>query len=198
MPSVLVTGASRGIGRAVALRLAERGWDVHAGVRRVQDGDALAADSSRIAPLLLDVTDERQIAALGEALPQDLDAVINNAGIVVDGPVEAIPPGELRRQLEVNVVAPIAVTQAVLPRLRRRRGRVLFVSSVSARTVERALSDRRPRARYQVGAAPKVQARLSATTPTVLNDAAQPDCRDQARLRGCGETVGETRVPERA
>src|SRR5204862_280452 len=130
-----VTGASRGIGRAVALRLAELGWEVYAGIRRPEDADARTAAGSRVSPLALDVTDEQHIAALDDGLPRELDAVINNADIVVDGPVEALPPSELRRQLEVNVVAQIAVSQAVLPRLRRSRGRVLFVSSVSGRTV---------------------------------------------------------------
>jgi NAD(P)-dependent dehydrogenase (short-subunit alcohol dehydrogenase family) len=134
MPSVLVTGAARGIGRATALRLAAAGWDVVAGVRRAEEGEALAAaGSGRIAPVLLDVTDADQVRALDDALPARLDAVVNNAGIVVSGPVEGIALGELRRQLEVNVVGQVAVTQAVLPRLRASRGRVVFVSSLSGR-----------------------------------------------------------------
>jgi NAD(P)-dependent dehydrogenase (short-subunit alcohol dehydrogenase family) len=81
--------------------------------------------------VVLDITDATQLAALEDTLPQQLDAVVNNAGVVVGGPVEAVPLSELRRQLEVNVVGQAAVTQAVLPRLRRSRGRVVFVSSVS-------------------------------------------------------------------
>src|SRR5689334_20244038 len=118
MPSVLVTGAARGIGRATALRLARAGWDVVAGVRRAEDGEALTAEDSRIAHVVLDITDAGQVAALDAALPERLDAVVNNAGIVVSGPVEALPVDEWRRQLEVNVVGQVAVTQAVLPRLR--------------------------------------------------------------------------------
>jgi NAD(P)-dependent dehydrogenase (short-subunit alcohol dehydrogenase family) len=135
MPSLLITGAARGIGRAAALRLAELGWDVHAGVRSVADGEALAAaaPSGRIVPLVLDVTDAAQLAALDAALPERLDAVVNNAGVVVSAPVEAVSLDDLRHQLEVNVIGPIAVTQAVLPRLRAARGRVVFVSSVSGR-----------------------------------------------------------------
>jgi NAD(P)-dependent dehydrogenase (short-subunit alcohol dehydrogenase family) len=134
MPSVLVTGAARGIGRATAMRLAEAGWDVAAGVRRVQDGEELArAQPNRINPVILDVTDEQQIASLSRALPERLDAVVNNAGVAVAGPLEAVPPAELRHQLEVNVVGQAAVTQAVLPRLRESRGRIVFVSSVSGR-----------------------------------------------------------------
>ncbi len=134
MPSVLVTGAARGIGRATSLRLAAAGWDVIAGVRRAEDGQGLVdAGGGRITPVTLDITDDAQIAALDQALPAALDAVVNNAGVVVGGPVEAVAPAELRRQLEVNVVAQAAVTQAVLPRLRASRGRIVFVSSVSGR-----------------------------------------------------------------
>jgi NAD(P)-dependent dehydrogenase (short-subunit alcohol dehydrogenase family) len=134
MSSVLVTGAARGIGRATALRLAAAGWDVIAGVRQAQDGDELAqAVPGRICSVVLDLTDEQQVAALDQALPARLDAVVNNAGIAVAGPLEAVPLAELRRQLEINVVGQAAVTQAVLPRLRQSRGRIVFVSSVSGR-----------------------------------------------------------------
>jgi NAD(P)-dependent dehydrogenase (short-subunit alcohol dehydrogenase family) len=128
---VLITGASRGIGRAAAHRLAGKGWDVLAGVRRPEDGEALRGE--RIAPVVLDVTDAAALAALDGALPERLDAVVNNAGIAISGPLEALPVDEVRRQLEVNLVGPLAVTQAVLPRLRAARGRVVFVSSLSGR-----------------------------------------------------------------
>jgi NAD(P)-dependent dehydrogenase (short-subunit alcohol dehydrogenase family) len=134
VPSVLVTGAARGIGRATTLRLAAAGWDVIAGVRRPEDGEALVqAQPQRITPVTLDVTNEDQLTALDAALPSALDAVVNNAGVVVGGPIEAVPLAELRRQLEVNVVGQAAVTQAVLPRLRESRGRLVFVSSLSGR-----------------------------------------------------------------
>jgi NAD(P)-dependent dehydrogenase (short-subunit alcohol dehydrogenase family) len=139
MPSVLITGASRGIGRTAALWLAARGWDVLAGVR---DPSAAPTDKEvtpvgarvgTITPVTLDITDPEQVKRLDAALPAHLDAVVNNAGIVVAGPVEAVGPDELRRQFEVNVIGQTAVTQAVLPRLRSTRGRVVFVSSVSGR-----------------------------------------------------------------
>jgi NAD(P)-dependent dehydrogenase (short-subunit alcohol dehydrogenase family) len=132
MSTVLITGASRGIGRAAALHMADLGWDVVAGVRRISDGAELAAAKpGRITPIALDVTDADQIAALDAELPARLDAVVNNAGIAVGGALEALPVDDLRHQLDVNVVAQVAVTQAVLPRLRESRGRVLFISSIS-------------------------------------------------------------------
>jgi NAD(P)-dependent dehydrogenase (short-subunit alcohol dehydrogenase family) len=134
MPAALVTGAARGIGRAIAIHLAATGWDVIAGVRTPEDGAAgRAADPRRISSVLLDVTDLEQVAALDDSLPDRLDAVVNNAGVVVGGPMETVSAAELRRQLEVNVVGQLAVTQAVLPRLRRSRGRVVFISSVNGR-----------------------------------------------------------------
>jgi NAD(P)-dependent dehydrogenase (short-subunit alcohol dehydrogenase family) len=134
MPSVLVTGAARGIGQATTLRLAAAGWEVFAGVRRAEDGQTLAdTHPGRVTPVILDIVDEAQVGALASSLPARLDALVNNAGIVVGGPIEAIPLAELRRQLEINVVGQAAVTQAVLPRLRASRGRIVFVSSVSGR-----------------------------------------------------------------
>ena len=127
MPSVLVTGASRGIGRATAERLVSLGWEVFAGVR--SPGDAPAGTT----PVVVDVTDDAQVAALADALPARLDAVVNNAGVVVAGPVEALTADELRRQLDINVVGQVAVTKAVLPKLRAAGGRIVFVSSVSGR-----------------------------------------------------------------
>jgi NAD(P)-dependent dehydrogenase (short-subunit alcohol dehydrogenase family) len=131
VPTVLVTGAARGIGRATVQRLAGAGWEVIAGVRRAEDGEALRGE--RVTPLILDVTDGEQVAALDGQLPERLDGVVNNAGIAIGGPIEGLPLDELRRQLEVNVVGQVAVTQAVLPRLRASRGRVVFVSSLSGK-----------------------------------------------------------------
>ncbi|MGV9667175.1 SDR family oxidoreductase [Nocardia niigatensis] len=133
MNSVLVTGAARGIGKAVCLRLAQQNWQVYAGVRKLSDGEALAAADPRITPIVLDVTNPDHIAALDGVLPADLTAVVNNAGIVADGPVELLDLDTLRNQFEVNVFGAVAVTQAVLPRLRATRGRVVFISSLSGR-----------------------------------------------------------------
>ncbi|MEO3759836.1 SDR family NAD(P)-dependent oxidoreductase [Mycobacterium sp. B14F4] len=134
MPSALVTGASRGIGRAIVEHLAARGWSVIAGVRTQQDADTVTAlNPQLISAVLLDVTDADHIAALPSSLPARLDAVVNNAGVVVGGAMETVTPDEWRKQLEINVIGQLAVTQAVLPRLRESRGRIVFISSVNGR-----------------------------------------------------------------
>ena len=135
MPSALITGAGRGIGQAIALRLARAGWTVFAGVRDDASKERLAAGDGRITPVHLDITDEAHLSALADRLPERLDALVNNAAIGVLGPVEAVTPADLRRQLEVNVVGQVAVTQAVLPRLRAARGRIVFISSTGGRMV---------------------------------------------------------------
>ncbi len=134
MPSVLVTGAARGIGRAIVDHLASSGWDVIAGVRSEQDADALTkAHPQRVSAVILDVTDAGHIGKLTRSLPERLDAVVNNAGIAVAGPIETVSADDWREQFEVNVIGQMAVTQAVLPQLRKARGRVLFISSVNGR-----------------------------------------------------------------
>ena len=134
MPSVLITGASRGIGRACALHLAAKGWDVYAGVRTEADGAALQRESGgRLVLVTLDVCNAQQIAELPGRLGGTLDALVNNAGIVVGGPVEGLQLDELRHQFEVNVIGQVAVTQSVLPLLRSSKGRILFMSSISGR-----------------------------------------------------------------
>ncbi|BBZ20152.1 SDR family NAD(P)-dependent oxidoreductase [Mycolicibacterium gadium] len=134
MPTALVTGASRGIGKGIVEHLAARGWDVIAGVRSQQDADAVTKhDPQRVSSVILDVTSADDIAALEQSLPEQLDAVVNNAGIAVGGAMETLSPDEWRKQLEINVIGALAVTQAVLPRLRRSRGRVVFISSVNGR-----------------------------------------------------------------
>ena len=79
----------------------------------------------------LDITDRSTIASLPDRLPAELNGVVNNAGIIVNGPVEGLSLDDLTRQLDVNVISQIAVTQAVLPKIREARGRVVFISSVS-------------------------------------------------------------------
>ena len=141
MPTVLITGASSGIGRASALRLSRAGWKVLAGVRGQEAGEQLAAEApaGRIEPLLLDVTSEEQIEAARGLVDAGgegrLDALVNNAGVGAGGPLEILSSDELRSQFEVNVFGPVALTRALLPALRRARGRIVFVSSIGGKVV---------------------------------------------------------------
>lgn len=134
---VVVTGASTGIGRACALDLSARGFRVFAGIREPSAGESLAEEAAGLLePLALDITDNDQ---LGEAVTRvrkalgdrPLVGLVNNAGITVNGPLEFVPLPDLRRQLEVNVVAQLAVTQAFLPLLRAAGGRVVLMGSVA-------------------------------------------------------------------
>jgi NAD(P)-dependent dehydrogenase (short-subunit alcohol dehydrogenase family) len=125
--TVLVTGSSTGIGAACATRFAGRGWRVLAGVRK--PGDAPAGTEE----VLLDVTDGDAIAdAAGKV--ERLDGLVDNAGIAVASPLEHLPLAELRRQLEVNVVGQVAVTQAFLPALRAARGRIVIMGSIAGKS----------------------------------------------------------------
>jgi len=134
MPTALVTGASRGIGKGIVEHLAARGWDVIAGVRSQQDADAVTKLApQRVSSVILDVTSADDIAALEGSLPDRLDAIVNNAGIAVGGAMETLSSAEWRKQLEINVIGALAVTRAVLPRLRKSQGRIVFISSVNGR-----------------------------------------------------------------
>jgi NAD(P)-dependent dehydrogenase (short-subunit alcohol dehydrogenase family) len=136
---VFVTGASRGIGRACVRELARAGFGVIAGVRNEDDGRALrAVRGLAVSPVLLDVTRPEQIAAAADFVREatgeaGLAGLVNNAGIVVAGPIEFLPPDALREQLEVNLVGLVGLTQALLPALRRARGRIVNISSVNGR-----------------------------------------------------------------
>jgi NAD(P)-dependent dehydrogenase (short-subunit alcohol dehydrogenase family) len=135
--AVLITGASTGIGAACAVDLAQRGWRVFAGVRGTQDGEALESKAGKgITPLLLDVTKPETIAAAGASIEKavgdnGLQGLVNNAGIVLAGPLEFVPPGEIERQFQVNVFGLISVTRAFLPMIRAGRGRIVLMSSTS-------------------------------------------------------------------
>lgn len=136
--TVVVTGASTGIGRAIALFFAQRGWLVFAGVRKTADAQALSGLHARIAPVMLDVTDAALVAAAVETVSarlggRGLDALVNNAGVAVPAPVELIPLEELRRQFEINVIGVVAVTQGFMPLLKRRGSTIVNISSTSAR-----------------------------------------------------------------
>jgi NAD(P)-dependent dehydrogenase (short-subunit alcohol dehydrogenase family) len=133
---IVVTGASTGMGAATARELARRGFHVLAGVRREIDADALRGDG--IEPHILDITVESDVAAIADRVAADplgrpLRALINNAGIAVNAPVEALPIAEWRRQFEVNLFGHVAMIQALMPSLLRSSGTVVNISSVGGK-----------------------------------------------------------------
>ncbi|MFD6988979.1 SDR family oxidoreductase [Streptomyces sp. NPDC059943] len=131
---VVVTGASTGMGASAARELARQGFHVLAGVRRDRDADAIR--SAGVEPVILDITKAEQVEALAARVaddPRALHALVNNAGVQVNAPVEALPMDEWRRVFEVNLFGHIAVTQALLPALLRGGGRVINISSVGGK-----------------------------------------------------------------
>lgn len=139
--TAVVTGASSGIGEACALRLDRSGWRVFAGVRSEDAAAALRERASeRLAAVRLDVTDGQSIAEAAERVAASvgepgLAGLVNNAGVGLASPLEFTPPEELRRVLDVNVVAQLAVTQAFIPLLRAARGRIVNMGSIGGRSV---------------------------------------------------------------
>jgi NAD(P)-dependent dehydrogenase (short-subunit alcohol dehydrogenase family) len=137
--AAVVTGASSGIGAACALGLDRLGFRVFAGVRRAADGAALQRRaSSLLTAVALDVTDAASVAGAARTVAavageRGLAGLVNNAGIAVPGPLEFLLLADLRRQLEVNVVGQIAVTQALLPLLRAGGGRIVNIGSIGGR-----------------------------------------------------------------
>lgn len=138
---IVVTGASTGIGAATAKELARRGFHVLAGVRREADADALKAEGlPSLEPHILDITVESDVAAIADRVAHDplhrpLRALINNAGIAINAPVEALPLKQWRQQFEVNLFGHIAMTQALLPALLLGSGTVVNISSVGGKVV---------------------------------------------------------------
>ena len=137
--SVLITGASTGIGKACALLLDRSGYRVFAGIRKEKDGQRLQAEGSgNILPVILDITDADQIAKAVETVTdalgpgKGLAGLVNNAGIVMAGPLEFLPIDNLRRQLEVNVIGHVAVIQAFLPLIQKGCGRIVNIGSTAA------------------------------------------------------------------
>jgi NAD(P)-dependent dehydrogenase (short-subunit alcohol dehydrogenase family) len=130
--TVLITGASTGIGEATAHHLKELGFDAVGAVRRPEDAERLR--SAGLRTVTLDVTDPESIAAAGTALGDGpLAGLVNNAGVAVAGPLEFLPLEQLRRQLEVNLIGQVAVIQRFLAPLRAGRGRIVNVSSIGGR-----------------------------------------------------------------
>ncbi|MBO1331153.1 SDR family NAD(P)-dependent oxidoreductase [Streptomyces sp. VRA16 Mangrove soil] len=129
--TVLITGATGGVGRPLARRLLQDGWRVHTAYRRPADAEELAAEG--FLPVALDLTDEESVTAAADTVGPRLDALVNCAGIVVQGPLELVPGPELRRQLDVNVLGQLSVTRAVLPALRASGGgRIVNVGAVTS------------------------------------------------------------------
>ena len=136
--SVLVTGASGGVGQAIVAKLDRLGWRVFAGVRSPAAGEQLAHDHPNVVPVELDVCDEASIVSARDAITavlgdSGLNALVNNAGLSVDGPLELIPVVRLRQQFEVNVIGQIALAQAFLPLLRQGNGRIVNVGGAAGR-----------------------------------------------------------------
>jgi NADP-dependent 3-hydroxy acid dehydrogenase YdfG len=138
--TVLITGASTGIGQACALLLDKLGFTVFAGVRQDIDAQALQEKASpRLIPVFLDVTDADSIASVAQKVTNTVgDAgilgLVNNAGIAVPGPLELLPIAEFQHQMNVNVTGQLAVTQAFLGLLRQGSGRIVNMGSIAGRS----------------------------------------------------------------
>eukprot|EP00009_Paramoeba_aestuarina_P000640 CAMPEP_0201508256 /NCGR_PEP_ID=MMETSP0161_2-20130828/1662_1 /ASSEMBLY_ACC=CAM_ASM_000251 /TAXON_ID=180227 /ORGANISM="Neoparamoeba aestuarina, Strain SoJaBio B1-5/56/2" /LENGTH=342 /DNA_ID=CAMNT_0047902855 /DNA_START=76 /DNA_END=1101 /DNA_ORIENTATION=- len=145
-PAVLVTGASRGVGKDIAIHLAESGFVVFAGVRKTEDGVKLVTEyhnqvgddkKNRIRPLHLDVTEHddvdrtyQAINAMDVAKEIAFHGIVHNAAVIEGGPMESLASYKVEKVIDVNFRAPILLTHAFLPLLRHRQGRVVFVSSL--------------------------------------------------------------------
>ncbi len=135
----VVTGASTGIGHATVLELSRRGFHVFGTVRRHEDAAAIRHSApGEVTPLIMDVTEPDQIRAAAKSVERHvgrsgLDVLVNNAGVGVAYPLELIPLETLREQFAVNVEAPVAVTQALLPLIRQAPGRVIMIGSIGDR-----------------------------------------------------------------
>ena len=134
---VLVTGASRGIGRGTALYLAEGGWSVHAAVRRDEDGARLEQESDgRVRPIRLDVADDTSIELARKSLEQavgdaGLSGLVNNAAVGCAGPLEYITRDELDQAFQVNFYGMVMTTRALLPLLHRAKGRIVNIGGAA-------------------------------------------------------------------
>lgn len=134
MTNVLVTGASTGIGRSIALMLAEHGMTVYAGVRKAEDGEDLAeAAVGVLKPVRLDVTSDADIEGTLKTIAGDggLGALVNNAGVYIGGPLELMRDEDIDATFEVNVLGLLRLTRACLPMLRESGGRIVNISSIS-------------------------------------------------------------------
>ena len=152
MRSVVITGASTGIGWACAKLLLDRGFRVFGSVRKQADADRLKGEfGANFTPLIFDVTDEAAVLAAAREVRSALNGetlagLVNNAGIAVSGPVLELAADEFRRQMDVNVIGPIIATQAFGPllgsdpSLKGPKGRIVMISSVAGKNGNPLLS----------------------------------------------------------
>jgi NAD(P)-dependent dehydrogenase (short-subunit alcohol dehydrogenase family) len=145
MQSVVITGASTGIGWATAKLLIDRGFRVFGSVRKPADAERLKTEfGANFTPLLFDVTEQAAVLSAAREVRaalngETLTGLVNNAGIAVPGPVLELAADEFRRQMEVNVIGPIISTQAFGPllgsdpSLRGKPGRIVMISSVAGK-----------------------------------------------------------------
>jgi len=139
MPKALITGTSTGIGEACVARLAELGWTVYAGVRRPEDADRIKAKYvGDVRPVILDVSKRDDIARVIEEISHEagdrgLQALVNNAGVGVGGPVEYVTEADWRWVFDVNFFGVLALTQAAIPLLRSGHGRIVHIGSIGGR-----------------------------------------------------------------
>jgi NAD(P)-dependent dehydrogenase (short-subunit alcohol dehydrogenase family) len=134
----LITGAGGGVGSALTKALADEGRRVFAGVRSRDSGEGLESLGENVIAVELDITDEESVARAAQIVAyhagdEGLAGLVNNAGIIVQGPLELVPIDSLRRQFEVNVIGQIAVTQAFLPLLRRGAGTIVNMGAATGR-----------------------------------------------------------------
>jgi len=135
--TIIITGASTGIGKACALHLDKTGFKVFAGIRKQNDGDSLKEEvSDKLTSIILDVTDIKSIQSAANIIEKEsngeLFGLVNNAGIGLSGVVEVTPIEEIRKLMEVNVIGLFAVTQTMLPLLRKSKGRIINIGSTSS------------------------------------------------------------------
>jgi NADP-dependent 3-hydroxy acid dehydrogenase YdfG len=143
----LVTGASSGIGKAIALSLAEHGATVCLVARRLKELETIAASSRAVPPELLpyqaDIDNEKDLNELATRLRTDfgyIDILVHSAGVISLGPVAWASVTDFERQYRTNVLAPYALTQALLPMLRLRRGQIVFVNSTAGLVARESVS----------------------------------------------------------
>jgi NAD(P)-dependent dehydrogenase (short-subunit alcohol dehydrogenase family) len=135
--TIVITGSSTGIGKACALHLDKLGYNIYAGVRKQTDGDRLREEASdRLVPIILDVTDADSITAAVSTIEREAGGnvfgLINNAGIGRSGVLEVTPIDEIRKVMDVNIIGLMAMTKALIPMLRKNKGRIINIGSTAS------------------------------------------------------------------